>query len=72
MENARIYTYSIIYAAPVGFEGEAPYVCAILENDEGKRVLGRLGGYRDGIGLTIGQAVIGSANGQGDTVYSIG
>ena len=38
--KGKIYSYTIIRNAPRGFEKYAPYVVAIIELDEGPRVMG--------------------------------
>lgn len=40
--RGRIYSFSVVHAAPARFEKEAPYVLAIIELEEGPRLSGRL------------------------------
>ena len=40
--NGKVYSFTQIHAAPAGFEKEVPYVMAIVELDEGARVLGQI------------------------------
>ena len=41
--RGTIYTYSTIAAAPTGFDDEVPYTVAVVDLDEGGRLLGWLG-----------------------------
>ncbi|MHC4093853.1 MAG: Zn-ribbon domain-containing OB-fold protein [Planctomycetota bacterium] len=41
--KGEIYTYSIIAAAPTGFDDEAPYTVAVVDLEEGGRLVGWLG-----------------------------
>ncbi len=40
--KGKIYTHTTIYSAPTGFEDEVPYVIALVELEEGARVLGQI------------------------------
>jgi len=40
--KGRIYSYTTIYSAPSGFEDQVPYSIAIIELDEGAKVLGQI------------------------------
>ncbi len=42
--EGKIYSYTIIHAAPAGFEKRTPYCIAIIELDEGPRVTGEVVG----------------------------
>ncbi len=42
--EGKIHTYTIIHAAPSGFEKRVPYCIAIIELDEGPKVLGEVVG----------------------------
>jgi hypothetical protein len=41
--RGRIYTFSVISAAPTGFEDLAPYTVAVVDLEEGGRLLGWTG-----------------------------
>jgi len=41
--RGTVYTYSRIEAAPTGFENEVPYTIAVVDLDDGGRLLGWLG-----------------------------
>lgn len=53
--NGKIATWTIIRTAPEGFERETPYAVAIIDLDEGARVVGQMTG--DLAGLGIGKSV---------------
>ncbi|UCE36126.1 MAG: Zn-ribbon domain-containing OB-fold protein [Thermoplasmata archaeon] len=38
--KGRLHTYTIIYAAPTGFDDIAPYIIGVLDLDDGGRLLG--------------------------------
>ena len=40
--KGKIYSYSVIYSPPTGFELEAPYIIAIVELDEGPRLTSQI------------------------------
>ncbi len=40
--KGKIYTHTTIYSAPTGFENQVPYVIALIELEEGARVLGQV------------------------------
>jgi len=40
--KGKVYTHTTIYSAPTGFEEQIPYVIAIIELEEGVRVLGQV------------------------------
>ncbi|MDR1272831.1 MAG: OB-fold domain-containing protein [Clostridiales Family XIII bacterium] len=42
MNEKTIYSYTVIYAAPAGFEEFTPYVCAVVSSDSGERTIVRL------------------------------
>ncbi len=42
--EGKVYSYTIIHAAPSGFEKRVPYCIAIIELDEGPRVMGEVVG----------------------------
>ena len=54
--NGKIYSFTTIYSAPSGFEDQVPYVIAIVELDEGARVLGQIVDIKNGK-LKIGSRV---------------
>ncbi|RLJ07789.1 MAG: transcriptional regulator [Candidatus Aenigmatarchaeota archaeon] len=47
--KGKIVSWTIIRAAPEGFEDQAPYAVAIIELEEGVKVPGQLVGRPDGI-----------------------
>lgn len=40
--KGKVYSYTTISAGPTGFEDQVPYVIAIVELEEGARVLGQV------------------------------
>ena len=40
--RGKIYSHTTIHSAPTGFENQVPYVIAIVELEEGARVLGQI------------------------------
>ena len=38
--KGRLHTYTIIYAAPTGFDDISPYIIGVLDLDDGGRLLG--------------------------------
>jgi uncharacterized OB-fold protein len=58
MSEKTIYSYTVIYAAPAGFEDLAPYVCAMVSSDSGEKTIARLqAGETDIENLYIGKKV---------------
>lgn len=55
-KKATIYTYSIIYTASEDFKDQTPYVIAIVEDEESRR-LTRLEGYEENKNINIGMEV---------------
>jgi len=54
--KGRIYTYTIVYSAAEAFKDRTPYVVALVEED-GRRAMSLLEGYRDGKDVKIGMEV---------------
>jgi uncharacterized OB-fold protein len=46
----KVYTESVVHAAPEAFVADAPYQIAIVVRDDGTRVTGRILGERAAIG----------------------
>lgn len=40
--KGKVYSYTTIYSGPSGFEDQVPYVIAMIELEEGARVLGQV------------------------------
>ncbi len=40
--RGKIYTYTVVYNAPLGFEMQLPYIIAIVELEEGLRVTAQI------------------------------
>lgn len=40
--KGRVYSYSVIHSAPTGFEEQVPYTIAIIELEEGAKVLAQI------------------------------
>lgn len=54
--NGKIHSYTTIYSPPTGFEDQVPYTIAIIELDEGARILGQIVDVQNGK-LKIGARV---------------
>lgn len=57
MANPRIYTYSVVFSSSEQFKDKTPYICAILEDDDGKRFASLVDGYKDGVDIAIGREI---------------
>jgi uncharacterized OB-fold protein len=53
--NGRIVSFTVVRYPPKGFEDQAPYVVAIIDMDDGPRVIGRVSKSPDD--LEIGSSV---------------
>ncbi|SMC60363.1 OB-fold domain-containing protein [Papillibacter cinnamivorans] len=72
MEQATIYTYSVVYSASEQFRDKTPYVTAILESGNGERFPAFLEGYEEGRVIRVGQPVwLCGTNEKGEAVYSL-
>ncbi|VVB66289.1 Uncharacterised protein [Candidatus Gugararchaeum adminiculabundum] len=40
--KGKVFAYSLVTAPPVGYEGEIPYILAIIELDEGPKVTAQI------------------------------
>ena len=47
--KGRVFTFTVIRYPPIGFEDQAPYVVAIIDLDDGPRVIGRVNAKPDEI-----------------------
>ena len=56
MEKGTIYSYSIVYSAAEAFKNKVPYVVAVIEDTQGKR-LARIEGYTEKTKVAIGMEV---------------
>jgi len=55
--HGSVYTYSTITAAPTGFDDVAPYTVAVVDLDDGGRLLGWIGDTIPDHEVTIGMEV---------------
>ncbi|MGH9591565.1 MAG: Zn-ribbon domain-containing OB-fold protein [Bryobacteraceae bacterium] len=53
MTTGKVYTETVVHAAPAQFAADAPYQLAIVALEEGGRLMGRIDGAR----VEIGDAV---------------
>jgi len=53
MKMGKVYTETVIHAAPQQFVAEAPYQLVIVTLEDGTRVTGRVKGDRLAIGDTV-------------------
>jgi uncharacterized OB-fold protein len=54
--KGEVYSYSIVYDAPEGYEGQAPYTVALVKLEEGPLVTAQLADVENGH-VSIGQPV---------------
>jgi len=61
--RGKIATFTVIRSPPLGFENQAPYVVALIDIENGPRVMGRVATNPNG--LQIGRSVqfVGSTSG---------
>lgn len=72
MEQASVYTYSVVYSSSEQFKDKTPYVTAILENESGDRFPAFLEGYEEGMEIWIGQTVwLKETDNKGGGVYCL-
>jgi uncharacterized OB-fold protein len=57
MNSPKIYSYTILRSAAVEFAARVPYVCAIIEDADGKRASCILEGWKKGTPVQIGMGV---------------
>ncbi|HRR41094.1 MAG TPA: OB-fold domain-containing protein [Syntrophales bacterium] len=59
MEDRKgtLYTYTVIHSAMDEFKSQVPYVVGLLEEEDGKRTVARVEGYRIGKPIRIGMTV---------------
>jgi uncharacterized OB-fold protein len=57
MNLPRIYSYTILRAPSGEFAERTPYVCAILEDEDGERVSCVLGGWKENVPVHIGMPI---------------
>jgi len=56
LEKGTIYSYSIVYSAAEAFKNKVPYVVAVIEDTQGRR-LARIEGYTEKTQVAIGMEV---------------
>ncbi|CCU83778.1 conserved hypothetical protein [Mesotoga infera] len=72
MSDAIIYTYSVIDVPTAEFVGKTPYAVALVEREDGSRVLTRILNYTTATKLEIGMRVLESGQDEkGNLLYSI-
>ena len=54
--KGEVYSYSTVYDAPEGYEGQAPYTVALVKLEEGPLITAQLADVENGH-VSIGQAV---------------
>jgi uncharacterized OB-fold protein len=57
--TGRVYSLTEVHRAPGDFRADAPYEVALIDCDEGIRVLARAPGTRIGMAVVVGTAVDG-------------
>ena len=61
--TGRIATFTIIRYPPKGFENQAPYVVAIIDIENGPRVVGRVSNSADEVKIGSAVALMSSKQG---------
>jgi len=56
LEKGTIYSYSIVFSAAEAFKNKVPYVVAVIEDTQGRR-LARIEGYTEKTQVAIGMEV---------------
>lgn len=54
----KIYSYSVLHSSTVDFAEKTPYIVAIVEDETGARQSAFVEGWREGIQIQIGGALI--------------
>jgi len=67
--TGKIATFTVIRYPPKGFENQSPYVVAIIEIENGPRVVGRVSGSGDEV--KIGSAVALKSNTRGTLEFQL-
>jgi len=67
----KIYSYTIVHTFTVDFQNRTPYVCAVLEDENGDRKSCILEGYVTGIPVEIGMEVKEISGLDGSATYSL-
>jgi uncharacterized OB-fold protein len=57
MNSPKIYSYTILCSAAVEFAARTPFVCAVIEDADGKRASCILEGWKEGVPVQIGMSV---------------
>ena len=58
--RGTVYSYTVVHRAPPGFEADVPYVVALIELDEGPRLMTRLEADEVRIGMAVELAAAGN------------
>jgi uncharacterized OB-fold protein len=62
--NGKVATFTVIRYPPADFEGEAPYVVALIDIEEGPRVMGRIVAKAEEVEIGKSVTFIGNSNGR--------
>jgi uncharacterized OB-fold protein len=62
-DRGKVATFTIIRYPPLGFEQEAPYVVALIDLDNGPRVIGRIAGTPELLQIGTHVTLTGCQNG---------
>lgn len=69
-KTARIYTYSIIYAASLDFSDKVPFAVAVVEDEKDGKLMTLVEGYEDDMEIEIGMEVeFSRLNEEGNPIY---
>ena len=67
----KIYSYTVLRSASLGFQDKAPYLVAVLEDEHGKRKSEFIHGYADGMTIKINDPVIAETGTDGTEIYKL-
>ena len=70
MNTAKIYSCTVVHTASAEFQNCTPYVCAVVELEDGSRVAGRIKGYEEDMHISIGQCVYPSVEDPNMSVFT--
>lgn len=62
--RGKVASFTVIRYPPKGFEGESPYVVALVDIEDGPRVMGRIIGKPEGIQIGTPVSFLGKSGGR--------
>jgi uncharacterized OB-fold protein len=61
--KGKIATFTVVRYPPAGFEQEGPYIVALVDLEDGPRVIGRIKANLDGLQTSQAVRYVGKADG---------